>query len=201
MRISTSSALPAVLLATLVACSRTPAEPTRDAGRPDGAAFRRLEVGDRVVVESAIATFVEGTVSAVERDQAHIEIAQGRVLDQPSSEVYALARAGASPVPSAGSFAVCHLAEGRWRGCRVSGAVADDRVRVVDDELTPTEIGKADVLPATPVSELNIRQRFDKNARRRAFRDGAKTAVQPRVPSGWHRVSTRRCSPAAINAG
>jgi hypothetical protein len=82
-----------------------------------------------------------------------------------------------------GSFAVCHMPDNRWRGCRIESA--GTRAGVVDDEATAADLPWNELLAPTPVTELNVRQRFDRNAKRRAFRDGARSAGRPRVPGGW----------------
>jgi hypothetical protein len=82
-----------------------------------------------------------------------------------------------------GSFAVCHMPDNRWRGCRIETANA--RATVVDDEATAADLPWHELLAPTPVTELNVRQRFDRNAKRRAFRDGARSAGRPRVPGNW----------------
>lgn len=185
-------------------CAKTKAgslpEPGADgAARPNG-----VEVGARVIVENATAAFVEGTVVAVVRDRARVQLASsGEVTDQSLSEVYVpssedvvpSAPATAEPVrddahPSAarsslrdGSYAVCHMPDNRWRGCRIETVAA--RATVVDDEATTAELPWHALLAPTPVTELNVRQRFDRNAKRRAFRDGARSAGRPRVPGNW----------------
>ncbi|HMI83545.1 MAG TPA: hypothetical protein VK550_05590, partial [Polyangiaceae bacterium] len=163
-----------------------------------------VEVGARVIVENATAAFVEGTVVAVVRDRARVQLGStGEVTDQSLSEVYVppsedvvpsapptaqQVRNDAHPVVTAsslrdGSYAVCHMPDNRWRGCRIE--TASLRANVVDDEATAADLPWHELLAPTPVTELNVRQRFDRNAKRRAFRDGARSAGRPRVPSNW----------------
>jgi hypothetical protein len=145
----------------------------------------RPHVGDRVVVEQATAAFVEGIVNSIEREQVRIEVQpSGRVIEQPLSEVYVPGRRPKTPPVAPGNFAVCHMPDGRWRGCRVDG-FDNERVRVVDDDAASSEVRWEELLVPTAVTELNVRQRFERSAKRRAFREGARSAIVPRVPSGW----------------
>jgi hypothetical protein len=191
-----------VLLGT--ACAKTKAGLLPDIGGDGAARAHGVEVGARVIVENATAAFVEGTVVAVVRDRARVQLAStGEVTDQSLSEVYVPssddvvpnAPPTAEPVrddahtvlarPSLrdGSYAVCHMPDNRWRGCRVEAA--STRANVVDDEATAADLPWHELLAPTPVTELNVRQRFDRNAKRRAFRDGARSAGRPRVPGNW----------------
>ena len=169
----------------------------------DAAARRQgVEVGARVIVENATAAFVEGTVVAVVRDRARVQLASnGEVTDQSLSEVYVPSSGDMPNGPSTaeprddahstapraalreGSYAVCHMPDNRWRGCRIESART--RASVVDDEATSADLPWHELLAPTPVTELNVRQRFDRNAKRRAFRDGARSAGRPRVPGDW----------------
>jgi hypothetical protein len=203
--------IPTVLLRSSLlvffAMSCTKAKPgtSLDLGADAGPRARALDVGAKVIVENATAAFVEATVVAVVRDRARLQLATtGEITDQSLSEVYVpssedvvpnapataepASRDDAHPVvaePSLreGSYAVCHMPDSRWRGCRIETATA--RVVVVDDEATSAELAWHELLAPTPVTELNVRQRFDRNAKRRAFRDGARSAGRPRVPGTW----------------
>jgi hypothetical protein len=171
------------LLVFAVSCAKANGEHARR-----GAAMMAdppgVRVGDQVVIESATATFVEGVVSALERERAKIDVLPvGKVVEHPLSDVYVPGRPSKGAL-TAGSFAVCHMPDGRWRGCRID-AFDGDRVRVMGDDALAVEVGREDLLAPTPVTELNVRQRFDRAAKRRAFREGAKSAVRPRVPDGW----------------
>jgi hypothetical protein len=188
-----------------LSCAKTKAGTSLDIGGDGGARGRGIEVGARVIVENATAAFVEGTVAAVVRDRVRVQLTTtGEVTDQSLSEVYVPASDDAVPTAPAtvepaprddarafvaerplheGSYAVCHMPDNRWRGCRIEAVAL--RVTVVDDEATSAELAWHQLLAPTPVTELNVRQRFDRNAKRRAFRDGARNAGRPRVPGTW----------------
>jgi hypothetical protein len=188
-----------------VSCAKNKPGTSLDLGGDAGGRGRAIDLGTRVIVENATAAFVEATVVAVVRDRARVQLATtGDVTDQSLSEVYvpsaddtvptAPATAEASPGDDArpfalepvlreGSYAVCHMPDNRWRGCRIETAAM--RVGVIDDEATSAELPWRELLAPTPVTELNVRQRFDRNAKRRAFRDGARNAGRPRVPGSW----------------
>lgn len=190
-----------VLLAT--SCAKAKQGAASDIGGDAAPRAHGVEVGARVIVENATAAFVEGTVVAVVRDRARVQLAStGEVTDQSLSEVYVPSSNDVAPSapPTAepvrdvhvllagpslhgGSYAVCHMPDNRWRGCRIETANA--RASVVDDEATAADLPWHELLAPTPVTELNVRQRFDRNAKRRAFRDGARSAGRPRVPGSW----------------
>src|SRR5688500_14401767 len=136
-----------------VSCAKAKPGTSLDIGGDAGARARGLDVGARVIVENATAAFVEGKVVAVVRDRARVQLATtGEITDQSLSEVYVpssddmVPRAPATAEPAArydarpsvaeaslheGSYAVCHMPDNRWRGCRIETAKA--RVTVVDD--------------------------------------------------------------------
>jgi hypothetical protein len=173
-------------LAALLGCSKGEIREEGGKGRPHANGVLGAPAplaGDRVVIENAMATFVEGVVASVSRDRARVLLgAAGDVSDRPLGDLYVPSSGEASDLRE-GGYAVCHMPDGNWRGCRIEalGSV----VRVTDDESATFELMPHDVLAATPVTELNVRQRFERNARRRAFREGAKSAGRPRVPAGW----------------
>jgi hypothetical protein len=171
------------------------------------------KAGDRVVVESSSATFVEARVISVTRDRAELQLLpSGETRNQLITDLYlpsageAPPRAPVSGVGDAtltrdsmplqdGSFAVCHMPDARWRGCRIDTVASE--VRVVDDDGVSADLPWHDILAPTPVTELNVRQRFERNAKRRAFREGARSAGRPRTPINWrptfneHVIATR----------
>ncbi|HKQ71891.1 MAG TPA: hypothetical protein VJT73_21250 [Polyangiaceae bacterium] len=187
------------LLAIPLACTRAT---ERDGASRIATPAQVLYVGDRVVVEHAIATFVEGTVLSIFRDRAKVQlIPSGDIAEQPISEVYVPSPSHTNAVFNAfapahatepghgktplgeGSYAVCHMPDGVWRGCRIEAAGSP--VRVVDDGATVAELSWQEILAPTAVTELNVRQRFERNAKRRAFREGARNAGRPRSPASW----------------
>jgi hypothetical protein len=144
-----------------------------------------IKVGDHVVLESAAATFVEGAVSAVSRDRVKVDLAATREsLERLRSDVYVLPPASRAAPAEPGSYGICRMAEGRWRACRVETA-SGSGASVVDDDAGRGVVGWGAFLSATPLTELNVRQRFDRNAKRRAFQQGAREAGHPRVPHDW----------------
>jgi hypothetical protein len=145
-----------------------------------------IKVGDHVVVESAAATFVEGVVSAVVRDRVNVALAPTRgSLERLQSDVYVVPPTARASPPEPGTYGICRMRDDHWRACRVETATRTG-ASVVDDDATPAVIGWGAFLSPTPLTDLNVRQRFDRNAKRRAFRHGAHAAGRPRCPHGWH---------------
>jgi hypothetical protein len=207
----TQTALVTCLFAALVAsCAKTSHD--APAASPIEAEVA-IKAGDRVVIESASATFVEGRVVSIGRDRAQVQLLpSGDPRDQPIADLYVPSTSDVPPVPPAsgrgdatfvrgasplgdGSFAVCRMPDARWRGCRIE--TVTDQVRVTDDDGAVAHLAWHDILAPTPVTELNLRQRFERNAKRRAFRDGARSAGRPRTPLNWrpaineHVIATR----------
>jgi hypothetical protein len=89
-----------------------------------------------------------------------------------------------------GSYAVCRISESAWRGCRIEAV--GTLVKVVDDDSAGANLAWHDILAPTPVTELNVRQRFERSARRRSFREGARAAGRPRVPANWRPAMNER---------
>lgn len=198
-------AFAAILSAGAVGCSKLGSAASSEANRTaDAAPAAAVRAGDRVIVESAMATFVEGVVASVVRDRARIQLGTGGELSErslsdlyvpSSSDVAPSGPATARPAPDdvkaigasatlrEGSYAVCRMPDAGWRGCRIESV--GSAVKVVDDEAMTVDLPWRELLAPTPVTELNVRQRFERNARKRAFREGARSAGRPRVPSDW----------------
>jgi len=182
------------------------------------AAAGGVRAGDLVVIENKSATFVEGKIISVVRDRAQVQLLTGgdaangdlgASVDQLVADIYVPSSNDTPPVTpvygrGAGdamllraqaplreaSFAVCHMPDARWRGCRIESVAA--QVHVVDDEATSADLQWHDILAPTPMTELNIHQRFERNAKRRIFRDGARSAGRPRSPSNWRPAINER---------
>jgi hypothetical protein len=200
-----------VIVVIAMSCSKSKRSTSSELGGAADAGARGVQVGDRVVVENTTASFVEGTVVAVVRDRARVQLGStGEIVEQSLSEVYVPSPTDAVPSTPAiaqaalhdakallestplreGSFAVCHMPDARWRGCRIEAV--GTAASVVDDEANAAELAWHEVLAATPVTMLNVRQRFDRSAKRRAFREGARSAGRPRVPSHWRPSANER---------
>jgi hypothetical protein len=180
-----------------LSCSKPERKSPRDQDDGGDATSALVRVGDRVVVESAQASFVEATVVATTRDRVRLQMGPGgELVEQSLSNVYPIGSRAVPTSPSGaatlreGDYGVCRMPDGRWRGCRVESM--GPLIKTIDDEATPAELQTGEVLRASAVTELNVRQRFERNAKRRAFRDGAKTAGHPRTPTNWHPALNER---------
>jgi hypothetical protein len=170
------------------------------------AAELAVKAGDRVVIESTSAMFVEGRIVSVTRERAQLALVpSGESRDQLITDLYVPGESDDPPMSPAtgfvdatfvrgplheGSFAVCRTGEARWRGCRIESITT--QVRAVDDDGVSIDLAWHDILAPTPVTELNLRQRFERNAKRRAFRDGARSAGRPRTPLNWRPALNER---------
>jgi hypothetical protein len=191
MAYSNSRILLLLLGLSLGHCGRS-----RDQGAPsapdDAEALVVVGPGRRAIVESSRAVFAEGVISRVSGERAAVRIGMSdEAIDVPIGDIYLPLLAGSAGESAVRAqlggephFAVCHMPDGRWRGCRVD-SVTGQAAHVVDDEATAADLPLAELLVPTAVTELNVRQRFERNAKRRAFREGARLAGRPRVPSRW----------------
>src|SRR3954462_2599858 len=113
---SSASRFAIVLFA--VSCAKAQGEVPRDKVAPAESA--PPNIGERVVVESATATFVEGIVSALDREQVKVALRpSGKLIEQPVSAIYVPSRRAREAALPRGSFAVCRLAAGLWPGSRL----------------------------------------------------------------------------------
>jgi hypothetical protein len=173
----------ALLLFVASGCSKSGSAGPSPAGLADADAL--IKVGDHVVIESSAATFVEGSISAVGRE--HVTVALGATnesLERLRSDIYLLPPAPRAAPAEPGSFGICRMGDGHWRACRVETA-SGSGASVGDDDAGRAVGGWGALLSPTPLTELNIRQRFDRNAKRRAFQQGARAAGRPRPAHGW----------------
>lgn len=168
-------------LAWAPACSRE----TSSATAPDAQAPApgpEFQAGDAVVVETARATFVEGTVRKPGKTRLTVDSSGDSAREVDASNVYVI-KSQPAEVPD-GTLAICRVAERKWVGCKVErrdGA----RATVVDENGERSEIDTSAMLKPTSMTELNLRQSFDQAVKRKAFFDGAREAGRPVVPKGW----------------
>lgn len=136
----------------------------------------RFERGDRVVVEPLGGEFFEGRVLSVSSERLRIE--RERTSDQSEvtpNDVYRLP-AAAAPA-EVGRFAICEL-ETKWVGCRVDAVVgAELEVTTLEDR--SVSIPRAKTIAPSSVTELNLKQRFERRAARVRFIDEALRAGEP----------------------
>jgi hypothetical protein len=105
-------------------------------------------------------------------------------LERLKSDIYVLPPPPRTAPAEPGAYGICRMGDGRWRACRVETA-SPSGASVVDDDAGRGVVGWGALLSATQLTELNIRQRFDRNAKRRAFEQGARAAGRPHAARGW----------------
>jgi hypothetical protein len=157
------------------ACRQT----AEDKPRSRGPSFER---GDRVVVEPLGGEFFEGRVLSVTPERLRIERGRtGEALTVTADDVYRL------PAPlaanEAGRLAICNV-EATWIGCRIESAGGPEvTVRTLDDRTLA--LSRSAVLAPSSVTELNLRQRFERRAARAQFVEDATHAGEPLAPPGY----------------
>ena len=166
------------------ACQRSPrSEGTSkaDAGAP------LLRRGDLVVVEARAAEFFEARVLGIVKDRVRVQPEAG---DEPRSvamsDLYPLggARSSASP----GAFAICRQAT-RWHACRQEPSKKGTFTTLDGVTLAPAA---ADVLAASELTQLNLREAFKKAENRLRFQSEANRAGEPEVPRGFRPLTHAR---------
>jgi hypothetical protein len=151
----------------------------QDKTRPRGPAFER---GDRVVVEPLGGEFFEGRVLSVMPERLRIERGRtGEALTVAANDVYRLPAALAAN--EAGRLAICSV-EATWIGCRIESSGGPEvTVRTLDDRTLA--LSRSAVLAPSSVTELNLRQRFERRAARAQFVEAAARAGEPLAPPGY----------------
>ncbi len=174
----TAFGLPAAALFALgCTCGRSPTD------EATAAATVAPARGDRVVVEESAATFFEAAVLSADGSTLSVQTVDG---GDPRSvarhDVYD--RSVPHPAPQPGSFAICGDEGARWVACRVV-TVGGERITAETSDGGRLATRAADVLEPTPLTEMNLRARFERSAARRDFATAAKLAGDPIVPRGW----------------
>ena len=163
------------LFSMILACRHVPKEEPR----ARGPAFAR---GDRVVVEPAGGEFFEGRVLSVSAEGLRVErVGNGETSMVAASDVYRL------PVPLAvnerGRLAICAL-DKAWIGCRIDKSTGTEINVTTLDDRTLT-LPRAAVLAPSSVTELNLKQRFERRAARARFAADALDAGEPLAPGDF----------------
>lgn len=147
--------------------------------RPHGPTFER---GDRVVAELVGGEFFEGRVLAVTGERLRIERVRTReVLTAAPGDLYRLP--GRLAPKEVGRFGICATGED-WIGCRIA-AVSDGELEVTTLDDRRLSLPRSAVLATSQVTELNLRQRFDRRAAHARFLEEAMAAGEPTPPAGY----------------
>lgn len=141
-----------------------------------------FQPGDPVVVETARATFLEGTVRKPGKSRLTVDAQGDAPREVDAANVYLIKNQPAE-VPD-GTLAICRSAERKWIGCKVERREGS-RASIVDEDGERREIELSSILKPTAMTELNLRQSFEQALKRKAFLDGAREAGRPVVPKGW----------------
>ena len=139
------------------------------------------------MVEPRAAEFFEGRVLSIGKTQLRVEpVGKHEGVLVSASDVYPLKPAARSV--KAGQFAICHIA-GDWTGCRIEEVQAGEvQVRSLRGE--GARLQNADVVVASPATELNLRRAFGRLSSRAEFEKAASRASRPVAPAGY-RVTPR----------
>jgi hypothetical protein len=142
-----------------------------------------FERGDRVVVEPEGGEFFEGRVLGVSPERLRIERGRnGEALTVMPGDVYRLPATLARG--ETGRLAICGI-EAAWIGCRIEsvGPAPDVTVTTLDDRVLA--VPRSSVLAPSSVTELNLKQRFERREARARFLDDAARAGEPLAPPSF----------------
>jgi hypothetical protein len=165
-----------LVIGLVFGCKKGGEEPSRS----HGPAFER---GDRVVAELVGGEFFEGRVLAVTGERLRIERLRTReVFAAAPGDLY---RLPARPAPKEiGRLAICGTAGEEWIGCRIAGE-SDGELEVTTLDDRKLSLPRSSVLATSQVTELNLKQRFERRAARAQFLAEALAAGEPAPPSGY----------------
>lgn len=162
-------------------CSRK-ASPAALADAQAPAPVPELQAGDAVVVETARATFFEGTVRKPGKTRLTVEQVGDSPREVDTANVYLIK--GQPAEVAEGALAICRVDGRKWVGCKLERRDGG-RVTIVDENGERRDIDSSAILKPTAMTELNLRQSFEQATKRKAFLEGAKDAGRPVVPKGW----------------
>lgn len=140
--------------------------------------------GARVVVEETAAEFFEGRVLSATHDTLRVQTTTGGDTRHVAVEdAYLL------PAPphvyQTGDLAICRASTGHWVACRVE-RIAGGNLDAVDADSNSLHLHAGDLLAPTPVTLMNLRQRFKRERERADFLLSVRRAGRPIKPSSWH---------------
>ena len=168
-----------VTLLACLSCSRS------DKSSPAGASSGQSvpNPGERVVVEVARASFIEGIVESGDKLKLTVRVhGSDKTRDVDTANAY---RTGGAPRGmDPGALAICELKPHEWRACRVVDKGADG-LKVADENGTEQLLAIAHVLRPTEVTKLNLQHIFERAKVRSEFVEGASKAGGPHRPVGW----------------
>lgn len=154
-----------------------------------------MQRGEHVVVEPRAAEFFEARVLSVGRGELRVEpVGGGEPRSVAPGDVYPLP---VSPVAARKDQLLICRVRGHWMGCRVeAGSERELRVRTLSSESVVVVASGAALVP-TPLTEMNLRQRFTRVRERKQFEDAVARAGEPLRPAGFRvlprgRVVARR---------
>jgi hypothetical protein len=157
-----------------------------DRGRPRGPSFGR---GDRVVVEPVGGEFFEGRVLEVFAERLKIERGpSGETSKVAPGDVYRLPATAVQAEP--GRLGICKV-DAEWIGCRVEG-VTGAELAVTTLERKTLSLPRASVLAPSSVTELNLKQRFERQRVRARFAEEAERAGEPVVTPQYRPLPNTR---------
>lgn len=139
--------------------------------------------GAHVIVERTAGNFIEATVLEEQGEHLRLQSADGsRSLRASKTSVYSLSPPITEATP--GEFAICGVQRLVWKGCKVLSAQANE-VAVVTAQAEQYRLARSEVLRASELTRMNVKQTFAKAELRAQFLRELNLAGVPLAPSGW----------------
>jgi len=147
------------------------------------ASTARMERGSRVIVERTAGNFTEATVLEEQGEHLRLQSADGsQSLRVSKTSVYPLSPATTESMP--GQFAICAVQRLVWKGCKVLSAQAN-QIAVVTAQADQYRLGPNEVLRASELTRMNVKETFAKAEARSRFLHELSLAGVPLAPAGW----------------
>src|SRR6187551_1985353 len=143
----------------------------------------RIERGTHVVVERTAGIFVEATVLEEQGEHLRLQSADGsQSMRVSKTSVYSLTLPVTETTP--GQYAICAVQRLVWAGCKVLSEQANE-IAVVTAASEHHRLTRRQVLRATELTRMNVKQAFAKAERRAHFLQELSAAGLPAAPTGW----------------
>jgi len=154
------------------------------------ASTARVDRGARVIVERTAGNFIEATVLEEQGEHLRLQSADGsQSLRVSKTSVYSLSTPSTESMP--GQFAICAVQRLVWKGCKVLSVQAN-QVAVVTAQADQYRLRPSEVLRASELTRMNVKQTFAKAEERAHFLHELSLAGVPLAPSDWRPSARER---------
>lgn len=142
-----------------------------------------VQRGVHVIVERTAGNFIEATVLEEQGEHLRLQTADGsQSLRTSKTSVYSLSPPVTETTP--GEYAICAIQRFVWKGCKVLSAQTGE-VAVVTAQGEKYRLAPSEVVRASELTRMNVKETFVKAEQRAQFLGELKRAGEPLAPPGW----------------